>query len=383
MRWRRVGCVVASPDLRDLVSLTLFDRSATQILEQARAVVAAKFPQWTWREGTIEAVLLEAFAQAVAEAVFAINRVPNATTDVLLRLFGITRGLGAVPTATVTLTLADALGHEIPAGVRLRLGLAGGAVLDFTTNAAVVVPAGSSAAAGVAVSGTVNTAAANGVAAGTALTVVDAVSFVESAVLGSAVVGGVDPETEGAWRTRGVQRLQGLRTTLVHPADFTLAAIVDNVDVARAVTLDNWNVNVAANGHVTVGVLGVGGALLSAGRKTAIEAGLDANALALLAVHVVDPTITAVAVTSTVRRLAGFTDAQVQANVAAAIRAFLDPLTWPWTATVRRNELLARIDVAVGVDYVVSLDAPAADVALAGSAPLADDGVITTNVQSP
>jgi hypothetical protein len=97
---------------------------------------------------------------------------------------------------------------------------------------------------------------------------------------------------------------------------------------------------------------------------------LAGQAQANLAVVVIDPTITSVTVTATVHPLTGYDSATVQANVGAALAAYLNPDTWSWSGTVRRNKLIQVIEDAAGVDYLTSLTAPAADVTLTGVAPL-------------
>ncbi len=374
-----------SPDLRPYVELDLVDASVSSIFAAALAQASAVLPGWVPREANIEVVLMEALALEVAEAAFALNRLPGAIMEVLLQLYGITLDLGAAPEGSVRFTLSDVAGHEVPAGTRLRLSLgADVAPLELVTTEGAV------AAVGIAVAdahlvGVRSTAAANGTPPGVALELVSAVPYVESAQVQVMLAAGRDPETTAAWLDRGTQALRRLVTTLVTPANFEAAALTDPT-IYRARAIDNWDSTLAAgaggaaNGHVTVAVLGPGGIALSAPAKAAKAAELDAQAQANLAVHVIDPTITAVAVTATVQRLAGYTNVQVQASVIAALDAFLSPLSWSWSPTVRRNELIARLDAATGVDYVTSLTVPAADVALPGAAPLPTRGAtaITT-----
>ena len=82
--------------------------------------------------------------------------------------------------------------------------------------------------------------------------------------------------------------------------------------------------------------------------------------------------------TATVVVAPGYTTAEVDAAVTAALEAFLSPDTWPWEATVRRNDLIALIEGVEGVAYLTAghPTTPAADVALSGAAPLADAGTI-------
>lgn len=360
-----------SPDLRSYHALALFDKGAAELLERALVDAVSKLPGWRPREGNTELVLLEAMALLVDEAIFTVNRLPDAVVEVLMRLYGITRDLGAPSTTTVRFTVADALGHVIPAGTRVRLTLAGD-VVDFITNVGLAIPGGQTAG-NVAATATRNGAVANGTPVNTPLELVDAVPFVDAVVIQTIPTGGAEAETDAEWRDRAVTRFSRVTDVLVTASHFTAAAL-EWPTVQRATTIDNHNGAGAANGHVAVAVAAAAGVALAAQDKVNLEADLEERSQVNLDVHVIDPTITAVAVTAEVKRLAGFDNATVVANVQAAIRAYLNPDSWPWAGTVRRNELIALLDGVDGVDYVVSLTAPAADVVLAGVAPLADDG---------
>ena len=379
---------MTAPDVRPYVDLTLYDRTAQQIFDTALILALTKLPGWVPREGNTEVVLLEAMAAEAEELTFQINRLPGAVTEVLLRLFGLTPAPGRAADATATFVAADVLGHEVPAGTRVRLNFAPGIEpVDFTTNAALAIPAGQN-------TGTIGITAmevgrrAHGGTSGQVLQLLDSIVFINSVTLASVPGNGEEPETSVEFLTRGVQRLARLVTTLVLPDHFTAAALEDPA-VERATTIDNFDGSLGTGspgdhpGHVTVAVGGTNGAALTAPTKTALEATLESQAVAMLDVHIVDPTITDVDVTVTVRRLASHTDAQVEANVVAILDEYLNPDTWPWAATVRYNELIAIIDRAAGVDYVVSLTVPAADLPLTGVAPLANAGTITVTVQAP
>lgn len=372
-----------APDVTGYVDLAVYDREPLALVDRALLDAGAKLPGWVPREGNTEVVLIEAMALQVAELVYAINRLPAAVTTVLLRLFDLAPDPGAPATTTVTFHLADNLGHVIPAGTEVRVAM-GGELDDvvFATNVNLNVAVGAVVGT-VAATATTNGSSVNGTAAATPVELVSSVYFVDSAELATDVADGADPEDSAAFLDRGIQRLRRLVTTLVLPEHFTAAAL-EEPDVDRATTVDRYNPAVGPNpgdnqGHVTVAVLGANGATLSAPRKLAIEAAMEAIALAGLDVHVVDPTITRVDVASTVKVLAGYDGAVVAQAVEDAILAYLDPAAWEWGGTVRRNELIALVDGIPGVDYVVTLTLAVhlaglgtADVALAGVAPLAD-----------
>lgn len=377
---------MSSPDLVLFQELELFDRDPQEIVERALQVAQDRFPDWEPRPGNTEVVLLEALAVVVSEFVYAVNRLPRGVTAVLMRLFGSAPSEGVAPTTTMTFTMSDTLPHTVPAGTKVRLALGGSADdLDFTTDVALHIPDGAGQGT-VAATANRPTDEANGIAAGTQVTLEDPLTFVDTVTLATPVVGGQAPEGELDWLNRSFQRLQRLVTTLVRPPHFTAAAL-DHVDVFRATTIDNYDPGQVGNpgahkGHSTTAVLGQGGVFLSALRKTEIHDDLAAQALAILAIHVINPTITNVDVSVSVHRHATHTDAQVIANVTAALNAYLNPDAWPWSAAVRRNELIAIADRAEGVDYVVSVTTPAADVPLPGVAPLARLGAVTVTVTS-
>jgi uncharacterized phage protein gp47/JayE len=362
------------PDLTDYNSLVLYDSNPADLVERAIADATVKLPDWVPAAGNTEMVLIEAMALQVAELVYAINRLPDGVLDVLLRLFGVTRSLGIAPTATATFTASVTSGVTVPAGTVVRLNL-GSNTVDFTTDSTAAVPVGATTIV-VPITGTLGTSDANGSVAGAVLELESSVALIDTVTLATDVAAGTDPETDAAWRKRAIETFQRLTTTLVLPDHFTAAAIA-TPGVARAFTIDNYDGTGSNPGHVTVAVIGSGGALLSSGDKTALQADLDAQSQANLAVHVIDPTVTTVPVTTAVHLLPGYDLTTVTSNIQTVLEGYLSPDTWGWGGTVRKNELIARIDGAEGVDYVSTITAPATDVSLSGAAPLAALGTLT------
>jgi hypothetical protein len=133
-------------------------------------------------------------------------------------------------------------------------------------------------------------------------------------------------------------------------------------------------------GNIAVACLDANGNPLAASDKNALLAVLQGQASANLAVHMIDPTITPVAVTATVVAIKGADTNAVMLAAEAALQAYLSPKTWPWAGTVRVNELISLLDQVQGVDYVVGVTAPAGDLALPGAAPLASYATPTITV---
>lgn len=371
-----------SPDATPYIDLTIYDKDEQSLYEDAELRLQTLLPDWVPREGNIEVMLLSMMAAQVAETVYTINRLPNGMMEALLMLFGIERSSGTPPVADLVFTMTNTTGYTIPAGTDARLQLVGGLEpVVFTTDVELVIPPGSSVGT-VAATGDRFTSDANNVVSGTSLELLDSLVYVENVELDSVTTGGSDPEDDEAYFTRGATRFSRLSDTLVVPRHFTAYAL-EYPTVYRATTLDNWNGSTGAPGdhpgHVTVAVYG-NGAAVTGPNKTALQAAMDALAVTNLQVHVIDPTITNVNITTTVKALPGYLAATVQANVVAALENYLSPATWQWGTTVWKNELITVISTAEGVDYCVSLTVPAGDTSLTGYATLVDAGTLSVTV---
>lgn len=374
-----------SPDATPYVDLTVYDKDEQDLYEDAELRLSTALPTWVPREGNTEVLLMETLAAQVAEGVYTINRLPSGIMEALLLLFGVERDSGSPPVATLTFTMVNTLGYTIAAGTEARLDLPGGLEpIVFTTTTDLVIAPGNSSGT-VSATGDRFTDDANNIAANTALELLDSIIYVNSVVLTAITTGGSEPEDDDAYFTRGATRFSRLSDTLVLPRHFTAYAL-ENASVIRATTLDNWDGSGGAPGddpgHVTVAVYG-NGTTLSGPVKTALQTEMENLALTNLVVHVIDPTVTTVDVTATVRALPGYTQAEVQASVVAALNAYLDPVAWEWGTTVYRNELITLISNVEGVDRTESLTTPASDTALTGYATLVDAGTITITANLP
>lgn len=370
---------MVSPDATQYVNQTLIDKNPQDIYDNAVAALKMSLVDWKPREGNTEVLLLENLALEVSEAVFSVNRLPNSTIQGVLTLFGINRDYGAQPTTSITFYTATSLGTTIPAGTRCALNLRSGVEpVIFSTDVDLVIPNGSSNGT-VTATGDRYTADANGTAVNTVLAIYDSVYFVNNAVIASIVVDGRDPEDDPTYFTRAVERFSRLSDTLVLPRHFEAAALED-LDVERVHAIDNWDGTGATpgtvGGHITLAVYG-NNVFLTTTQKTALLNSLTPLALANLTIHIIDPTITSVAVSATVQALVGFDPSQVQADIETMLQGFLNPMTWTWGAKVRVNTLIDKISDVPGVDYVTTLTAPASDVTLTGNAPLVSTGTLS------
>jgi uncharacterized phage protein gp47/JayE len=371
-----------SPDATPYIDLRIYDRDPQDVIDAALLQLQTHLPLWVPREGNIEMLLLEALGLQASETVYAINRLPDGIMEALLGLFGVARDSGAPPVADLTFTVVNTIGYTISAGTEARLTLSGG--LDpivFTTTTDLVIAPGQTTGT-VSATGDRFTDDANNIAANTPLEMLDSIIFIDAVELDTITTAGREPEDDTEYFTRGATRFSRLSDTLILPRHFSAYAL-ENVDVERATTLDNWDGSGGVPGddpgHVTIAVYG-NGVMLSAPAKAALQAEMEALAAVNLQVHVVDPTITAVNVTAALKAKAGYDPTEVDTAVTAALNEYLDPQTWPWAGTVRRFELASVMDQVEGVDYVDTITTPASDTALTGNAPLADAGTINITV---
>ena len=361
----------------EYTDLTVFDKDAQDIYEAGQQALRLRMPGWVPREDATEVILLEAMALEVAEAAFAINRLPSTVMMSLLQLLGIQRHEGALPTTTLTL-MVNATGGTIPVGTRFSLNtpLYDEPVVFTTTETAYFTD---STMTDVSAQGSVLTNDLYSVPTGTQVYALDTISSLERATIGTSIIGGSAPETDQEWLNRSVSRFQRLVSTLVTPEHFRLAAL-DHEAVERVKVLDLYDPAVGtvggSPGHVTVSLYGNTRALTPA-EKASVLADLRARSLAALQIHVIDPSIIAIDVDVVIAYTPFATKNDVDSSVRQMLVEYLSDPLWDSQPKVRRNELITAISNVPGVDYVDNLLKPASDVALSSTASLATPGVIT------
>lgn len=372
-----------SPDISAYVDLRLFDTSDQDMIDTALSNLRLNLPGWIPREGNIESLVIESIALIYAELVVAINRVPGAVAEAIITMAGVEKDYGQPPDATVTITFGDTLGHTVPGGTRIYLPLADGSTVTLLVEppGLVVAPGGDNGTCSVI--GDTFTASANGTPTATALVMADPLPFVDAVVLATDVADGRDPETDDSWRDRGVEELSRLSAALVVPAQFVAYALAQ-AGVSAAIALDLYNPAGGGSpgddpGYMTVAVLGPGGTTLSSGAKTDLQTAMQAQAISILIVSVIDATIVTVPVATKVVPIVGADFSVVQTAVTDAITTYLNPLAWTTGATIYLNEMISLVDQVPGVDRVVNLtiNAVAADFTITGVAGLPDAGTIT------
>jgi len=351
------------------------DTDPVDILNDMITAIQAAFPGWLPNQGNLDTWLLQVNATQAADLRDLASNVP----DMIFRYFG--QSMMGIPpidatyaTVTATWVMVDNAGYTIPAGTTIGITNAAGDLVAFDTLTDIIVASGSTTATGVTSQAIIPGAAGSGLGAnGVVATLIDPLTFVTSVTLTSTSTGGIDAETDAVYMNRLVRKLQNLSQRPILPADFASMALDADPSVYRAVAIDTYipaPTNTYNNPRaVTVAAVDANGNNVSSTAKSNIDSYLQANREVNFLVYEMDPIRTTIDVTTTVKCLANYTTASVQANVIAAIQAYLNPATWgqdprytdaggaqTWVdvAVVRYLEIAAAINGASGVDYITT-----------------------------
>lgn len=348
------------------VDLRPLDIDAQDIINRAVELARILIPEWIQEEGLLEFNWIKVLAQMLDEAIFTSNRRAVEDFRGLLRLCGLTISDGAAPTATVTVTAFDTTGYTIPLGTKFRFKSSDAIPVEIILQSTAVgtIPTGATTVT-VPVVGLTATSAGNGAPIGTALEILDSLSFLDYARLGSTITDGAPRELEPDFLDRGAVHLDRLTDSLVLARHYT-NAVLEDIRVGRAATFDLTEGIVVGGdspgtvlipdrpGHVTVAVAAFGGVPLSGSVKAQLLATLQARSRADLIVHVVDASIVSAGITVTVRRYREYAAGDVTTAVTNALNTFFDPQRWEWGRTIVLNDVIAAVDNAPGVDVVTT-----------------------------
>jgi len=365
---------MAAPDLGllgiapvDLDPQTAVDAMAARLADAGFAL----------RNGSVEVVLLEALAVAAADLVYAAGRVVPDTVAAVLGWLGLPALDGSASTGVVEVVLDPPRTVTVPAGLRMR-DPGGGA--ELVTTSPVSVTAASTVLLPVAAA----EAGPVAVAVGTAVDLLDAVPGAAAATVVAAVAGGAAAETSAEWMVRAQSALALARASLNHADQYARWVAASSPAGVRAHAVDLWDPGSggapgADGGHVTVEVWGPGGAWSGQARYD-LAATLQGMSEAGKTVHVATPPVTTVDLAVRVSAASGADPVVVRAAAAAALRAWCDPGAWTWDAPVRVLDVAVAVGEVPGVESVVAVDSPGADVPVPGPGGLAQAGTVTVVV---
>lgn len=363
--------MASSPDVSSYVDLTVYDEDPVSILNDILSSARGLLPGWQPEAGQIEVVLAEAFANRTSQLAAAINRLPSATTEVLLQLFGVTRSDGANATATLDIQLfADTTLYEGTQFLYYDEGEARSFVFKLDDDLAGVAGLNS----GVAVTAdSVGTAYNSSTAVGRGLALLTSNDRFESAVFATNPTTGLDAETDQEYFTRGTTLLASYTTASATASQIKFYVssnknYVNRVEVFNRRRYRDRDTTAAGYGTHDGAMLIAVADRVSTGASAGVEVPVSANNLSDLytsvveripsglTVDVMSAELASVDVTVTVVKKSGTVASTVRSDIEAALAAYLDPNVWDWSQNVvRQNELIALIDGVSGVDYIQSL----------------------------
>lgn len=353
-------------------------RTPDDMAVDAIAYLQTILPTWTPRNSAPEIIYIEALSRIVGNVAASANDAVGAVVEYLLgSLYGLPRLSGSAPTGTLTVTFDATITTTLPEGTAFLMAEYG---IEVVSTSDATVTAGTTLA--VPVRATTATSLLNGVGSGAVVDVLDPIPNALSVAVTTAFSGGSDPETDAAYIARAGNALRRVNSSLVVADHFTAYALESGL-VANATTIPAWD-GVSTGtigsdaGDITVVTYGFGGQV-AAGDRSTLAAQMQAITYAGATVNVVQAALESVNVTVTVKAKPGESATAVRLSVEAALQSYLNPQTWKFGETVRTTSLTVLCASVVGVDYVSSLAAPAADVTLTANE-VATAGTLTVSV---
>lgn len=365
---------MSSPDVSKYVDLTVFDDNPVTVLNSMLTSARGLLPNWVPEVGQIELALAESFATRSSELAGGINRLPSATAEVLLQLFGLTRSSGDKATATLTITFADSdtVARSLPAGTRFLY-------TDTATSTSYVFVLDSAFSLDGSLSGTATVSAqavgsTYNISADTAsLSLLTPASFFSSATFSVSPSGGTDAESDERYFARAINLLASYTSasTSTSQIKYYISAnksYVNRVEVFNRRRYRDRNTLATSysthDGSVLVAVAGTINTPASAALELPVAnsnlsdlyTSLSARVPSGLSVDVMSAELASINITSSVVMKSGETASTVKTNIETALKAYLNANTWDWSQQyVRRNEIISIIDSVSGVDYVDTL----------------------------
>lgn len=220
---------------------TPLETDPDQIAQEVFDRIQSTFVNWAPADGNLDTILIEAWAQVVAE----LRELETDVRDQIFRRLGSSLH-GLVPidatsaTGNSTWTMINNLGYTIEAGTQVAIGATGDESIAFEVASEVVVPPGSTSTAAGGVSLVAVEGGANGSGLAGTVDLVDALEHVQSIALVGQTTGGVDAESDDDYLARLVEELRLLTPRPILPEDFAVLAR-RVAGVARAVAVDLYS----------------------------------------------------------------------------------------------------------------------------------------------
>lgn len=340
------------PDFVDIP----FTPDANAMADTAIENLRATWTDWEPDDADPEVVLIESCAPLAAETESIAAQMPaEAIRAIGQNLYGIPYDPGTPAQTTVTLEFLDGAGYTVPSGGQINID---GYAFQLNEDATIAPDAGPGPykLAGVAVSSTVNAAAATGLVGNISVSL-DLPPFVTNVTVDLPTHDGTDPMDDPTYTNLVVAKMRLRADTLVTAKDFALEATLQpgvgfawaTGNTAREVTV------VLADPQVLPVPDDVKAQVNSVFSDPSVR---SVN----VTYNLLDPSPTVVDVAYEVTAAAGQDAAAVQAQIDSMLAQMLDPISAVKTGDpyIRKNVVIAMIGGLQMVDYVhdVTLSSP-------------------------
>lgn len=352
----------------------LIETDAEVIAQLGFDEMASRIPGWDPIPGEIDTALIQANARIASQVRASAGIVPVGIFRYISDQFGLVPRAGSPSLVLTNWLFDDLLNHTIPAGTQLAIDPGDGSDLrTFELVLDLVESNGDGEQNDVLLQSVDLGVDNNDIPAPANVVLIDALPYVVNIVTSIDSYNGVQSETDAEFLERVVRRFALQSAAPILPGDFSAMALDVMPIGGRAIAIDGYDAVAATTGNartITVFALDAAGAALSAPVKAQVVAYLASLREVNWLVYCADPVFFQVSVKWTAHAIPGFSTATVNANIAAAVNAYLNPATWGrpaietltnWTLLegydkVRLGELYELINRVEGVAYVDTLN---------------------------
>lgn len=226
---------MASPNFSEYINLSLNNKTAENIYDDAVEYAQISLPEFSPRVGTIENALLEAMSHSTGSLIAMINALPDGLMEGLLNLMGFTRIEATASTATVLIELSINTGATVASGTVFSYDVYDSAnVLTqylYETVSDLTIASGST-------TGSVSVIASDpsvypDIPVPSNLTVVSSTPYILGVTLTSLASVGTDTETDAEYFNRAVTYLGSLSSAITTASQLTNYIAINYPTVSR------------------------------------------------------------------------------------------------------------------------------------------------------
>ena len=226
---------MASPNFAEYINLSINNKTAENIYDDAVEYAQISLPEFSPRVGTIENALLEAMSHSTGSLIAMINALPDGLMEGLLNLMGFTRIEATASTATVLIELSINTGATVASGTVFSYDVYDSAnVLTqylYETVSDLTISSGST-------TGSVSVIASDpsvypDIPVPSNLTVVSSTPYIFEVTLTSLASVGTDTETDAEYFNRAVTYLGSLSSAITTASQLTSYIAINYPTVSR------------------------------------------------------------------------------------------------------------------------------------------------------